>query len=132
MATEVIVHHLAQTKATINVASELGLAVQLRSCPGAAAYAGVGFLQALGDAVGQPIIIDCDDDAGLAMAALRSGSKHLLLSAPSDLLLRIKQMAASHGAEVHSPNKVSSHPIVLSPDDDAGDIRAMLIAPATL
>jgi hypothetical protein len=131
MATEVIVHHLAQAKAVLKVARKHDLAVKLRSHPGAAAYAGVGFLKALGDAAGQALIIDCDDDPGLAMAALRSGSRELLLSAPSDVLQRVEQIAAHLGGHVRGPDEVVLPLLVLSPDDDETDISALLMSPAT-
>jgi hypothetical protein len=126
MTTEVIVHHLAQAKAVLNVARELDLTVQLRSSPGAAAYAGVGFLRALGDAAGQALIIDCDDDPGLAMAALRSGSKQLLFAGSSDLLRRVKQIAARSGGQVRDRADVSVPLVALSPDDDENEIRRVL------
>lgn len=131
MTTEVIVHHLAQAKAVLQIAKEFDLKVQLRSSPGAAAYAGVGYLKTLGDAVGQDLIIDCDDDPGIAMAALRSGSKQLLFSGPTDLTLRLSQMAARWDGQVRSRDVVSP-PVILSPDDDESHIRTMLGALATI
>jgi hypothetical protein len=126
MTTEVIVHHLTQAKAVLHVSRALGVEVRLRSAPGAAAFAGAGYLKALGDAVGQALLIDCDDDPGIAMAALRSGSKHLLLSGPSDHLQRVGQMALRSGAQIKRPDNVSSLTVVLSPDDDESDIRSEL------
>lgn len=132
MTTEVIVHHLAQAKAVLQVAKEFDLKVQLRSNPGAAAYAGVGFLKALGDAIGQDLIVDCDDDPGIAMAALRSGLKQLLFSGPADLTLRLSQMAARYGGQIRGRDDASSPPVMLSPDDDESRIRSRLVAPATI
>ena len=67
-----VVHDLAQARAALAEAAGRGRAIQLRSAPDAAAYAGVGYLQALGAAAGHELLIDCGDDPGLVMAALRS------------------------------------------------------------
>ncbi|MGI9434695.1 MAG: hypothetical protein ACR2Q4_07700, partial [Geminicoccaceae bacterium] len=65
MLPEIVIHHLEQARAVLGLADEFGLAVQLRSAPGAAAYAGVGYLHALGEAAGHELVIDCLDDPGL-------------------------------------------------------------------
>ncbi|HSA80461.1 MAG TPA: hypothetical protein VLE23_06535, partial [Geminicoccaceae bacterium] len=49
---EVGIHDLGQARAALAAAAELEVAIQLRSAPDAAAYAGVGYLQALGAAAG--------------------------------------------------------------------------------
>jgi hypothetical protein len=74
--------------------------VVLLSAPRAASYAGVGYLQALGLQVGRPIVTDCGDDAGLVLAGLRAGLRHLLFTGPADTLLRLQDMAAQLGADV--------------------------------
>ena len=72
-----MVHHLEQARAALAAAAEAGCAIELRSAPGAAGYAGVGYLKALGEQAGQELVIDCGEDAGLAMAALRTGCRRL-------------------------------------------------------
>ena len=59
---QMVVHDRAQALAVLNAAAELGRMVRLRSATDAAAYAGVGYLKALGDAVGHEIDIDCGDE----------------------------------------------------------------------
>jgi hypothetical protein len=116
---EIVVHDRAQAEAALAVAQELGVAVRLRSAPDAAAYAGVGYLKALGDALGHEITIDCGDDAGLAMAALRSGCRRLAFSGPAAVSQRLAEMAAQLGAGYrHEPE--APRVLCLSPDDDAG------------
>jgi len=115
---EVVVHDRAQAEAVLAVAAELGREVWLRSAPDAAAYAGVGYLKALGELVGHEIVVDCGDDAGLVMAALRTGCRRLAFSGPAALSERLADMAAQLDAwyrhEEHAPEA-----LVLSPDDDA-------------
>jgi hypothetical protein len=95
---EVGVHDLSQAQAALAAATELGVAIQLRSAPDAAAYAGVGYLQALGAAAGHELLIDCGDDSGLVMAALRTGCRKVAFSGSGELAAKLADMAARHGA----------------------------------
>jgi len=114
----VVVHHRAQAEAALAVAAEVGRPIRLRSAPDAAAYAGVGYLKALGDALGHQIVIDCGDDAGLVMAALRTGCRRLAFSGPAALSERLAAMAAQAGAWYRHEAQA---PVLLSllPEDDA-------------
>jgi hypothetical protein len=115
---QVIVHDRVQAEAALAAAAELGQNIRLRSAPDAAAYAGVGYLKALGDALGHEIVIDCGDDGGLVMAALRTGCRRLAFSGTAALSQRLADMAAQLGAwyrhELQAPDLLR-----LSPDDDA-------------
>jgi hypothetical protein len=123
-----VVHHLAQARAALAAAVELGCAIELRSAPGAAGYAGVGYLKALGEEVGHELLIDCGDDAGLVMAALRTGCRRIVFSGSEELGRRLGEMAEQLGAvlvvEAEAPDRV-----MLLPEDDAAAIlRARLHA----
>jgi hypothetical protein len=117
----VVVHHLDQARAALAAAAELGCAIELRSAPGAAGYAGVGYLKALGDEVGHQLLIDCGDDAGLVMAALRTGCRRIAFSGSAELGQRLADMAEQLGAtlvvEAQAPEVV-----MLQPEDDAAAI----------
>jgi hypothetical protein len=106
------------------VAAEFGVAVQLRSAPDAAGYAGVGYLKALGDALGHELVVDCGDDPGLAMAALRTGCRKLAFDGADGLSEPLADMAAQVGAALGhgDPPAAVLH---LGPDDDP---RARLVA----
>ena len=97
---EVVVHDLDEARAALADAARRGVAIQLRSAPDAAAYAGVGYLQALAAAAGHELLIDCGDDAGLVMAALRSGCRKLAFSGDRATAARLADMAAELGAEL--------------------------------
>lgn len=114
---QVVVHHLEQAQAALAVAAELGLRIELWSAPGAAGYAGVGYLQALGELAGQALVVDCGDDAGLVMAGLRTGCRKLAFSGDGELFQRLADMAAQAGALLVRGE--GSPVLVLSPDDDA-------------
>ena len=116
-----MVHHLEQARAALAAAAELACAIELRSAPGAAGYAGVGYLKALGDAVGHELLVDCGDDAGLVMAALRTGCGRIVFSGSAELARRLGDMAAQLGAvlfmEAQAPEV-----LMLQPEDDPAAI----------
>ena len=124
-----VVHHLDQARAALAVAAEIGCAVALRSAPGAAGYAGVGYLKALGDEAGHELLIDCGDDAGLVMAALRTGCRRIAFSGTTELGRRLADMAEQLGATL----VVEAQPpelVMLQPEDDAAAIvRARVSGP---
>jgi hypothetical protein len=115
---QVVVHDLEQARAALAAAGELGCAIELRSAPGAAAYAGVGYLKALGEAAGCEVLIDCGDDPGIAMAALRAGCRKLAFAGRADVAERLADMAAQSGAVLVS-DAVPADRLELTPDDDA-------------
>jgi hypothetical protein len=124
-----VIHHLEQARSALGVAAELGCAIELRSAPGAAGYAGVGYLKALGDEVGHELLVDCGDDAGLVMAALRTGCRRIAFSGSDEVGRRLRDMAEQLGAvlvvEAQPPEVVVLHP----EDDAAAILRARLRGP---
>lgn len=119
---QVIVHDREQARAALAVAAELGSAIELRSAPGAAAYAGVGYLKALSDAVDHELMIDCGADAGIAMAALRTGCRRLSFSGAEDVARRLSEMAEQLDAVVlHETTAPAT--LELLPGDD---VRALV------
>ena len=74
--------------------------------------------QALGELAGQELVIDCGDDPGLVMAALRTGCRKLAFSGAAELSQRLADMAAQAGAEL-AHESVPAPALVLTPDDDA-------------
>ena len=122
----VVVHDLEQARGALAAAAELGCAIQLRSAPGAAAYAGVGYLMALGEAAGHELLIDCGDHPGIAMAALRAGCRRLSFSGAADTAQRLREMAEQLGAVlVHETGPPDA--LQLAPQDYAAAmVRAQL------
>ena len=117
---EIVVHDLAQARAALQAAAELGVEIELCSAPGAAAYAGIGYLQALGQAAGRELRIDCGDDAGLVMAALRVGCRRLAFSGAPNVAAKLADMAAQVGAELClDPPPPAA---ICTPEDDAGAV----------
>jgi hypothetical protein len=122
MLPEIVIHHLEQARAVLQIAGAAGRQVQLRSAPDAAAYAGVGYLQALGEALDHELLIDCHDDPGLVMAALRNGCRKLAFSGSADHYRRLAEMAVQVDAEIrHEPAPFAARRLILSPDDNGDD-----------
>jgi hypothetical protein len=125
-AMAVVVHDLEQARGALAAAAELGCAIDLRSAPGAAAYAGVGYLKALGDAVGHELLIDCGDDPGIAMAALRTGCRRVSFAGDAATAQRLGEMAEQVGAILLHETAVPDA-LELAPEDDAVTlVRAQL------
>ncbi len=99
----VIFNDLAEARAALAAARKNHTAITLQTAPGVAAYAGVGYLMAVIEQAGADrceAVIDCGEDAGLALAALRTGWKKLLFSGRRDVRAKLAQIAEQQGAEV--------------------------------
>jgi len=103
----IVFHTLEHARAALAAALEADVAVTLRSAPGAAAYAGAGYLKAIADSAAkdQPKaratwVIDCGADAGTALGALRIGWKELRFSGPDSLREKLTDIAAQQDARV--------------------------------
>jgi hypothetical protein len=124
----VVVHHLEQARVALATAGEAGCTIQLRSAPGAAGYAGVGYLKALGEQAGQELVIDCGDDAGLVMAALRTGCRRLVFQGSEEIRRRLEDMAEQRGAELVAEAPAPEMLILLPEDDAAAALSSRLRA----
>ena len=83
------------------------MALCLVTAPGAARYAGPDHLKKICDLAFSEVegstadtLIDCGEDAGSAMTALRAGWKDLAFSGDAELAAKIADMAAQCGARV--------------------------------
>lgn len=119
-ARVVHVHDLQQARAVLDQARLRGWEARLVTAPGMAAFAGTGFWHAVELALGQPVVVDCGDDAGLAMAALRQGSRELLFSGREDVAVKLDSMAGQLGGRVH--RDLGSEVIALLPEDDPAGV----------
>ncbi len=113
----ILFHSLDHARAAVAAASERDVPLTLRSAPGAAAYAGVGFLKAVVDqAMADGVlgdgdieaVIDCGEDAGTALAALRAGWARVVFSGPADMLEKLADIAAQQDARVDGPDRQSA------------------------
>lgn len=116
------IHDLQQARAVLDRARAQGWAAILVTAPGMAAFAGVGFWHAVETALAQPVVVDCGDDAGLAMAALRQGSRELLFSGPEAVAVKLDSMAGQLGGRVH--RDLGDEVLALRPEDDPAVVLA--------
>jgi hypothetical protein len=104
----VIIHELSHARAALAAAAELQVPIALWSAPGAAAYAGAGWFDALFrlataglagvDAVA---VLDCADRADLVQAALRQGLRHVCYRGSRSVAVRLADIAGQYGATLH-------------------------------
>lgn len=106
----VIIHDLPQARAAIDAAAAAQVRVELRSPPGGATTLGPGVFKAMdialnrdGTAPDTPLILDCGNDAGLAMAAIRHGCRHIGIDAAETITAKLRGLAASADVCVHGP-----------------------------
>jgi hypothetical protein len=102
-----IIHGLDDARAVLAAAAETGRPVALWSAPGAAAYLGAllfgeiiktAMAECPGvDAIG---VLDCGQDAGYALAAVRHGIRFLRTDLPPDTLARVADIAGQSGATI--------------------------------
>ncbi len=104
-ARAVVVHTLEHAEAALEAADEFDVPVVLESAPGAARYLGAALFQAIVATarnsypdVNFMAVLDCADQPGLALAALRQGMKAVRLDAPADVKAKIADIAAQSGA----------------------------------
>jgi hypothetical protein len=101
----IIVHNIAHARAAAGAALAAGIRVRLRSAPGAARYAGAAWFAALIAIVCEEFpaadieaSLDCATDAGLALAALRSGIPLVRFTGPAAVKRKIAAIARAYGA----------------------------------
>lgn len=105
MNARIVIHSLAHARAALVAATELDLPVTLTSAPGAAAYLGAPVFREMVAAAEREFpdadvtaLLDCGDDAGLALNALRHGLKVIRLKAADPVLARVADIAGQLGA----------------------------------
>jgi Fructose-bisphosphate aldolase class-II len=105
---EIVIHALDHAEAALAAAAALRLPVTLASAPGAAAQAGPAWFKALIEAasvrhpdVTVTAILDCGDEPGAVMAALRAGLRELRFSGSDELRTKLREL----GAVFHAPMK---------------------------
>jgi hypothetical protein len=104
----VVIHELAHARTALAAAAALGAPVELWSAPGAAAYAGAGWFDAVLRAAGNRVpaavfigVLDCDDRADLVQAALRHGLTHVYFRGANAVAARLADIARRSGATLY-------------------------------
>ncbi len=107
MGRPIIVHSLAEARAAVAVAAELGVPVTLASAPEAAGYLGALWFRELvkmasteRPEVRVDAVIDCGDQPGHVMAALRQGLKRVRFTGPKSTAATLRNLASQYDAEI--------------------------------
>ena len=103
----IVVHDRAQAEGALRAAAAAGVPVTLWSAPGAAAYAGLGFLGAVfaqaADAVPEAehdVVVDCEASAVLAHEALGRGFAAVAFAGRGRMRETLRAIAGSQGARL--------------------------------
>ena len=103
----ILIHSLDHAHAALAAASEADTPVVMLTAPGASAYAGSEYLKAIveGAKESQPAarfeaVIDCGEDAGHAMGALRIGWKAVLFTGTAEIAAKLADIAGQQGARL--------------------------------
>jgi hypothetical protein len=100
----IVVHSLAHATAALNAAAQAGRPVVLVSAPGAGSYVGPGWFRELVAAAREAVpeasfsaLLDCGDDGGAALAAIRSEVEGIVFNGRADVAHRLAEIATQHG-----------------------------------
>ena len=105
----IIIHSLDHARAALAAAAAAGVPVVLASAAGAGGYAGPLWFKAVVEAalgehpgMAAAAVLDCANEAGTTLAALRAGIKRVRFTGRADVLARLAAIAAQLGAEIES------------------------------
>jgi delta 1-pyrroline-5-carboxylate dehydrogenase len=100
----IIVHSLAHAIAVLRAAGRAGRAVVIASPPGAGGYVGPGWFREVVAAAREAVpeaalssLLDCGDDVGAALAAIRSEVEGVVFTGRADVTSRLADIASQHG-----------------------------------
>jgi len=105
----IIIHSLAQAIAALTAAARAGRPVALASAPNAGSYVGPGWFGALVVAAREAVpgarfsaLLDCGDDVGAALAAIRSEIEAVVFTGRTDVARRLADIAGQHGVRLET------------------------------
>ena len=127
----VIVHDLAEAKAALAVAGEIGRMIMIWSAPEAAIFAGTGWFAAVerraraaNPEASARFVLDCGERADLVQEAFREGIKETCFTGKSSLADRLADIAVKSRAKLH---RRRAHALDLGETKDpAGACRRLL------
>lgn len=105
----IVIHSLDDAKVALQIASELGTSIALISGAAPSNFGGVGWFKAVVDEasktypnVSMTAILDCRDNAGDVMEALRAGIKHVCFTGSVETTAKLQSMANKMHGKIHS------------------------------
>ena len=137
-ARVILFHSLAHARAACTAAIDARVPLTLQTAPGAAAYAGSQYLKAIVDRamaehadVGLTAVIDCGDDPGIALGALRIGWKSVAYSGPPPARDKLADIAQQYGAALVTEAVPGEVLDLLDHPDPEGACRQFLVGETT-
>ena len=122
----IIIHSLADARAALAAAQELGVPVVLATAVGAGGYAGAMWFNAVIEAAradfpSVPVvtILDCSGEAGTVLNALRHGLKRVRFSGGAAALKRLRDIAGQLDAEIETGKPPPALDLLHERDPDA-------------
>lgn len=114
-APVIIIHALAQAVAALGAAAEAGVAITLASAPEAGSSAGPGWWQALVKRARETVpaatfttLLDCGDEPGAALAAIRTRVEAVLFIGRPDVALRLADIAREYNVRFETERPVAA------------------------
>jgi len=108
-APTIIIHDLDHATAALAAAARAGLAVELRSAAGAGAGLGPGVFKAITEQAFAHhadthciAVLDCGDEAGTALAAIRAGCRHVAIDLDPPARDKLADLAAARDIRLHA------------------------------
>ncbi len=105
---KIIIHSAGHALAALSVADEMGVGVTLLSAPSAAAYVGAVVFRDMVAAARKAYpnvvvtaVLDCGDDPGLALGAMRHGIGAVSISNIPEIRAKLKDIADQRGVLVY-------------------------------
>jgi hypothetical protein len=136
VSARVIVHSPAHAKAALAAAAALERPVTLQSAAGAGAAAGPRWFLALVAEAARACpraqfdaVLDCADEPGTVLAALRAGCKRVIFTGPAETRQKLAEIAAATGAAIESGEGTLLD--LLGARDGEAACRAFLAEPGT-
>jgi len=103
----IVIHSLDEARAALGAARAAGCRVTLASAPAAGGYAGPGWFKAVCDLAAEEAghadfaaILDCGEEAGTVLAALRAGLRRVRFTGAAAAAERLADIAAQYGAVI--------------------------------
>jgi len=108
MSNPIIIHDVGHASAAMAVAVELDIDITLVSAPGAVAYLGATvFRDIIAEAAREnpqaryTAVLDCGDEPGLALGAMRHGIKAVRISNGPEISDKLADIATQRGVTVY-------------------------------
>jgi len=100
----IVIHSLGHAIAALTAAARAGRPVVIASAPGAGSYVGPGWFREVVAAAREAVpaarcstLLDCGDDVGAALAAIRSEIEGVVFTGRADVARRLADIAGQHG-----------------------------------